>query len=93
MGGSGSAQWTGGWQGPGGAPSLRGSFLGAWWTLGGLRPFFFSLCFLGLHLQLVEVPRLGVESELQVPVYATATAMPDPLYLQRTPQLRAMPDP
>ena len=26
----------------------------------------------------MEVPRLGVESELQLPVYTTATAMPDP---------------
>ena len=25
----------------------------------------------------MEVPRLGVESELQLPAYATATAMPD----------------
>jgi len=30
--------------------------------------------FLGLHM---EVPRLGVESELQLPVYTTATATPD----------------
>ena len=36
------------------------------------------LTFLGLHLQLAEVPRLGVESELQLPAYATATATPDP---------------
>ena len=26
----------------------------------------------------MEVPRLGVELELQLPTYATATAMPDP---------------
>jgi len=39
----------------------------------------FSLfLFLGLHLQHMEVPRLGVKSELQLPAYATATAMPDP---------------
>jgi len=25
----------------------------------------------------MEVPRLGIESELQLPVYTTATAMPD----------------
>ena len=36
--------------------------------------FFF---FLGLLLQHMEVPRLGVESELQLPAYATATAMPN----------------
>ena len=33
--------------------------------------------FLGLHLQHMEVPRLGVESELQLLAYATATAMQD----------------
>ena len=30
------------------------------------------------HLRHMEVSRLGVELELQLPVYATATAMPDP---------------
>ena len=29
--------------------------------------FFFSFCFLGLHLQHMEVPGLGVELELQLP--------------------------
>ena len=33
-------------------------------------------CFLGLHLQHMEVPRLGVKLELQLP--PTATAAPDP---------------
>ena len=37
--------------------------------------FFF---FLGPHLQLMEVPRLGVELELQLPAYATVTAMQPP---------------
>ena len=37
--------------------------------------FFFSF-FLGPHLQYMEVPRLGVESELQLAVYTTAIAMP-----------------
>ena len=40
--------------------------------------FFFFLSFLGLHLWHMEVPRLGVESELQLQAYAIATAMPDP---------------
>ena len=40
---------------------------------------FYSLfVFLGLHLQHTEVPRLGVESELQLPAYSTTTATPDP---------------
>ena len=33
--------------------------------------------FLGPHLWHMEVPSLGVESELQLPAYATATATPD----------------
>ena len=33
---------------------------------------------LRLHLQHMEVPRLGVKSELKLPVYTTATATPDP---------------
>ena len=38
--------------------------------------FFFS--FLGPHLQHMEVPRLGLKSELQLLAYTTATTMPDP---------------
>ena len=34
--------------------------------------FFFSLCFLQPHLQHIEVPRLGIELELQVPAYTPA---------------------
>ena len=40
--------------------------------------FFLSLVFLGPHLQHMEVPRLGVESQLQPLAYARATATPDP---------------
>ena len=39
-----------------------------------LRKIFFLFCILRLHPQHVEVPRLGVQSELQLPVYTTATA-------------------
>ena len=42
--------------------------------------FFFCLFFV-LHLQHMEVPGLGVESELQLPAYATATAMQDSSYI------------
>ena len=35
---------------------------------------FCFVCFLGLHLQHTEVPRLGVEWELQLLAYSTATA-------------------
>ena len=39
--------------------------------------FFFFLVFLGLHPQHMEVPWLGVKSELQLPAYTIATAIPD----------------
>ena len=38
----------------------------------------FCFVFSGQHLRHVEVPRLGVESELQLPAYTTATATRDP---------------
>ena len=37
----------------------------------------FCFVFLGLHTWHLEVPRLGVESELQLPAYTTATASRD----------------
>ena len=46
--------------------------------------FFFNLCVyvcvcvLGLHPGHIEIPRLEVESELQLPAYITATATEDP---------------
>ena len=43
----------------------------------------------------MEVPRLEVESELQLPAYTTATAMQDPSLNCNLPtlELAAMPDP
>ena len=40
--------------------------------------FLVFFIFLGLHLQHVEVSRLGVELDLQLPTYSTATATPFP---------------
>ena len=40
--------------------------------------FIFIFCFLGSNPRHMEVPRLGVELELQLLAYTTATAMPDP---------------
>ena len=40
-----------------------------WW--------FVCFCFLGPHTWHMEVPRLGVQSELQLPAYATASATSD----------------
>ena len=48
-----------------------------------LHPFIylFIFVFLGLHLRHMDVPRLGVDSELQLLAYTTGTAMPDPSYV------------
>ena len=40
--------------------------------------FFFFFSFLGPQPLHMEVPSLAVESELQLPIYATAIATPDP---------------
>ena len=54
---------------------------------------FFFFGFLGPHMRHVEVPRLEVESELQLPATATAAAtMGSELCLWPTPQLMATPD-
>ena len=45
------------------------------------KDFFVCVClfvFLGLYPWHMEIPRLGVESKLQLLAYATATPMPDP---------------
>ena len=45
--------------------------------------FFFPsfFLFLGLHLQHMEIPRLGVESELHLLAYTTVTAIQDPSHI------------
>ena len=40
-----------------------------------------SFVFLQLYLRRMEVPRLGVEWELQLPAYTTATATQDPSHV------------
>ena len=50
-----------------------GSSLKAGWSIS-FSSFFFFLVFFGPHPQPMEVPRLGVEPELQLPAYLTATA-------------------
>ena len=65
---------------------LQGFYLcshrGAWYTglncTWNFNLFFFFFFFLGPYLWHMEVPRLGVESELQLLAYATAPAMQDP---------------
>ena len=47
-------------------------------TLDSFSFFFFFFCSLGLHPQHMEVPRLGIKSELQLPAYTTAIATWDP---------------
>ena len=50
----------------------------------GLEPFClfaFVFIFLGPHLGHMEIPRLGVVSEIQLPAYTTATATWDPSHI------------
>ena len=49
-----------------------------WCKFIGHSYFYLFFWLLGLYSRHMEVPRLGVESELQLPAYATATATPDP---------------
>ena len=42
---------------------------------------FFYFCFLGLYPWHMEVPRLGVQLELQLPAYTTGTATLDPSHI------------
>ena len=50
---------------------------------------------LGPHPQYMEIPRLGIESEMELLAYTTATATPDPSErgLRPMPQLTGTPDP
>ena len=58
--------------------------------LGPILTFFFA--FLVAYPRHMEIPRLEVKSELPLPAYTTATAMPDLSYsCQPTPQFTAMP--
>ena len=47
------------------------------WMRSLLSTFVVVVCFLELHLPHMEVPRLGVQSELHLPSYTTATATQD----------------
>ena len=47
-------------------------------TVEGGGPAFFRVCVGGLHPRPLEVPRLGVRSELLLLAYTTATATRDP---------------
>ena len=58
-------------------PALAALAGGVSWNCKGLIDFPFF--FLGPHLHHVEVPRLGVESVVQLPAYTTA--MPDPSHI------------
>ena len=51
--------------------------------VGGIFYFYFFLSFIfsGPHLWHMEIPRLGVQLELQLPAYTTATATPDPSHV------------
>ena len=53
---------------------------------------FFSFVFLGPHPLHMEVPRLGLKLELQLPVYARAAATWDPSLVGDQPELTATPE-
>ena len=60
-------------EGPIGSCSVTAS----WESCSKVYQFFFLFVFLGPHLRHRDVPRLGVESELQLPTCTTATAVQD----------------
>ena len=66
-----------------------------WGTLLSFLFLFIYFCFIGQHPWHMEVPRLGVTSELYLAAYATATATVtwDPSLIFTTPQFTATPDP
>ena len=51
---------------------------GVWFGFWGVFLFCFVFSFLGPHPWLMEVPRLGVELELELPAYTKAMAKRDP---------------
>ena len=55
--------------------------------------FICLLCFSGPYIRHMEVPRLGVESELQFLAFHSHSNAGSKLCLWITPQLTAMPDP
>ena len=63
--------------------TLRGNLSGSKSTIIKKKKkiFFFFFFFLGLDPWHMKVPRLGVQSELQLLVYATTTATPDPSHI------------
>ena len=54
-----------------------------------LKTYLF-IWFLGLHLRHMQVPRLGVKLELQLPAYTTATAMWDLTYTRAQGNARSL---
>ena len=56
--------------------------------------YLFIYCFLGPNLWHMEVPRLGVKSELQLPAYTMAIATKDPSHIcdlhHRSPQCQIL---
>ena len=58
-------------------PKFMTNILITYCTVTSLRLFYNFSFFLGLHLRHMEVPRLGVKWELELPAYTTATAVKD----------------
>ena len=69
-------------------------FFGFWFLRFGVFCFFLFFVFLRLRLWHMEVPRLGVKSELQLLAYTTATGARDPNRIcDLHYKLTEMPDP
>ena len=67
------------WAGPGVEPVSSWILVGFinHWAMTGTPPCLFFFCFLGLYLWDMEVPKLGVKSELQLLAYAMVTVTRD----------------
>ena len=72
--------WLGNFHGEAMCEGVAVPVLGSRWAswILSVEVFFFFLVFLGPYLWHMEFPRLGVEPELQLSAYTTATAMWDP---------------
>ena len=76
--------------------SLKGVYKVLASLVAGITNFLFFFVFLGLHPWHMEVPRLGIESELEPSAYTTATSTPDLSHicdLHQSARQPQMPDP
>ena len=58
--------------------TILGVGAGPGWPLVGSNHYYYYCYFLGSHIWHMEVPRLVVQLDIQLPAYGTDTAMQDP---------------